>query len=355
MKQLSRYIGATVIASILMVLFVIVALDFIAGVVDQLGRLRGNYQVLEALIFVSLDIPSTAYDYVPLSALVGSMLGLGALANSSELTVMRAAGVTIGQLVWLVFRPVLVFILAGALIGEYVAPYLDQYADSRRALAKGHSRALQGEKGLWNREGNEYIHVNAVLPNGKLYGVTRYSFANDGRLEKATFVDSAIYQGAYWFEQDARVTTFSEDGQSVSVEEFSSRRWQTELSPDLLDVLVLDAENLPMKRLHEYSSFLNKQNLDASEYSLAFWQKALQPLATLSLVVIAISFILGPLRQVTMGFRIFIGVIVGLVFQTSQKLLGPTSIIVGFSPVFAVLTPIMACFFFGWIFLKRAE
>jgi lipopolysaccharide export system permease protein len=354
MRQLKRYVGSAVLASITMVLFVIVALDFIAGIVDQLGRLSGKYQVAEALIYVSLYIPSTAYEYIPLSALVGSMLGLGALANSSELTVIRAAGVTIRQVVWLVFRPVFLFIFVGTLLGEYVTPYLDQYADSRRALAKGHSRALEGEKGLWNREGNEYIHVNAVLPNGKLYGVTRYAFDDAGQLQQATFVDSAIYQGDYWFEQDAKVTRFSK-GEQVSVEYFDSRRWETELSPQLLDVLVLKAEKLPMKRLYEYSHFLAKQNLDASEYSLAFWQKALQPLATLSLVVIAISFILGPLRQVTMGFRIFVGVIVGLVFQTSQQLLGPTSIILGFSPALAVLAPITACFFLGWLFLKRAE
>jgi len=306
------------------------------------------------VMYVVLNVPSTAYDYIPLSALVGSMLGLGALANTSELTVMRAAGVTIWQLVWLVFRPAFVFIIAGVLIGEYVAPYLDQYADSRRALAKGHTRALQGEKGLWNREGDEYIHVNAVLPNGKLYGVTRYAFNQEGKLTEATFVNSAIYQGDYWFEQDTRVTQFV-DGEKLDVVRYDSRRWDTELSPELLNVLVLDVERLPMNRLFDYSRFLKKQNLDAGEYLLAFWQKALQPLATLSLVVIAISFVLGPLRQVTMGFRIFVGVIVGLVFQTSQQLLGPMSIILGFSPALAVLAPISACFFFGCLLLKRAE
>lgn len=353
MNSLSRYVGNIVFASIAAVLFVILSLDMVSDLIDQIGNLKGNYNLAEAVLYVLLYVPSSIVDFIPLSALVGCLIGLGMLANTSELTVMRAAGVSIVQLVWIVFKPVFIVVLSGAVLAEFVAPYLDQYADSRRALAQGHTRALEREKGLWNREGNEFMHFNAVLPNGKLFGITRYSFAEDGSLASASFVDSAIYQGGYWFEQDGKTSYFSDD--RIATEVYASRRWDTELSPELLNVLVLAPDELPMKRLFDYSTYLDKQNQDSSDFWLAFWQKALQPLATLSLVIIAISFVLGPLRQVTMGFRVFIGVLVGLVFQTSQKLLGPTSIIMGFSPVYAVLLPILACFFIGWLLLKRAE
>ncbi|WP_096087155.1 LPS export ABC transporter permease LptG [Agaribacterium haliotis] len=353
MKQLSRYVGRVVFAAIAVVLFVILSLDLISDLVDQLGNLRGNYDLKEAIIYVLLYVPSSCYDFIPLSALVGCLIGLGTLASSSELTVMRAAGVSVRQIVWVVFKPVLLVIICGSLLGEFVAPYTDQYADSRRALAQGHQRALQSEKGLWSKEGDEYIHINAVLPNGKLYGITRFSFDDDGRLLSSSFADAAIYQGDHWFEQDAQLSRF--EGNRIQTSRLDSRIWHSELSPALLNVLVLKPDELPMKKLYDYSVYLEKQEVDASEYRLAFWQKALQPLATLSLVVIAISFILGPLRQVTMGFRVFVGVLVGLIFQTSQKLLGPTSIIMGFSPAYAVLVPILCCFIFGWILLRRAN
>lgn len=352
MIKLKRYIGHTIAAAVATVLLVILSLDAISDLVDQLSNLSGDYTFGEAVIYVLLYIPSSAYDYLPLSALVGCLIGLGVLASSSELVVMRAAGVSVIQLVWAVMRPVCVFIGIGLLVGEFVAPYSDQYADSRRALAKGHERALQSERGVWNREGNEYMHFNAVLPNGKLYGITRYSFDQRGRLSEASFVDSAIYQGEYWFEQDGEVTSF-EDGK-IEKFTFATREWRTEVSPDLLNVLVLDADELPMKRLYDYSKYLDKQGLDSSEYKLAFWHKAFQPLAVASLVMIAISFILGPLRQTTMGFRVFVGVIVGLVFQTSQKMLGPTSIIMGFSPMFAVLIPIVFCLVLGVFLIRKA-
>lgn len=354
MKHLRHYIAQAIWGSVAAVLVVIVSLDTISELVDQLGDLKNDYNFMEALIYVVLSMPSSIYQYLPLSSLVGCLIGLGALASSSELVVMRAAGVSVNQIIWCVARPVLVFIFFGAIIGEFIAPYSDQYADSRRALAQGHDKALQREQGVWNREGNEFMHFNAVLPNGKLYGVTRFVFDDEGVLKEARFANSAIYQqGNDWFEQDVNVTRF--DDNEVHHESYATGIWESELSPTLLNVLVLDADDLPMQRLYTYATYLEKQSLDASEYRLAFWHKALQPLASLSLVMIAISFILGPLRQVTMGFRVFVGVIVGLVFQTSQKLLGPSSIIWGFSPMFAVLIPIVVCFVVGTIFLRKSN
>jgi len=353
MSKLKRYIAQQVWIAVFGVLLVIVSLDAVADLVDQLSQLKGDYSFGEALLYVLLYIPSSVYDFLPLAALVGCLIGLGVLANSSELVVMRAAGVSIRQIVWAVMRPVFLFILGGALLGEYVAPYTDQFADSRRDFLQGHEKALQSERGLWFREGDEYMHFNAVLPNGKLYGITRYRFSDEGTLLQASFIRSAIFQGEYWVEQDGVISFFETD--NIRREEFVTRDWYTEVSPDLLNVLVLEPDELPMQRLNAYANYQDKQSIDSSEYRLAFWQKALQPLATLSLVMIAISFIFGPLRQTTMGFRVFIGVIVGLVFQTSQKLLGPISIIVGFSPMFAVLTPILVCFMLGWLLIKRSR
>jgi len=352
-RKLRRYIGLQVWTAVIGVLLVIVSLDAIADLVDQLSQLRGQYNFLEALIYVALYVPSSVYDFLPLAALVGCLIGLGVLANTSELIVMRAAGVSISQIILAVMRPVLIFIIGGALLGEYVAPYTDQYADSRRDLLQGHEKALQSERGLWFRENDEYMHFNAVQPNGKLYGITRYRFDQAGKLLQSSFIRSAIYQKDYWVEQEGEITFFGDD--LIRREEFITRKWYTEVSPDLLNVLVLEPDELPMQRLYTYANYQEKQNIDSSEYRLAFWQKALQPLATLSLVMIAISFIFGPLRQTTMGFRVFIGVIVGLIFQTSQKLLGPISIIMGFSPMFAVLIPIAFCFLFGWFLISRAR
>lgn len=353
MKRIKRYIAKAVMGSIAVVLLVVVGLDFISEWVDQLDNVRGNYTSKEAFIYALLSIPSSFYDYLPLACLVGCLIGLGLLASSSELTVIRAAGVSVSQIIWAVMRPVLGFIAFGFVLGEYITPISDQYGESRKAIALGHQSALQGQRGVWNREGNEFMHFSAVMPNGKLFGITRLQFSDDGQLQKSTYIESAIYQGDAWFEQGGVATVLGDN--QIEVQEFATADWHTELSPNILDVLVLPPEDLPLRRLYYYGNYLEKQSQDAKEYWLAFWQKVLQPLATASLVMIAISFIFGPLRQVTMGFRIFSGVIVGIVFRTSQDLLGPSSVIFGFSPLIAVLAPIMACFLIGLFMLRRSS
>lgn len=351
MRRLSGYIAASVLGSIALVLLVIVALDAIGAIIDGAGDVSKDYTFNQVMIYVALTIPARIYEHIPMASLTGCLIGLGVLANNSELVVMRAAGVSVLRIVWLVLRPILVLVVVGALFGEYVVPYTDQYAESRRMLLKGGKTAQESVSGFWNKEGNEFMHFNAVYPGGVLFGVTRYQFDDNHVLLESSFAGRASYQGEYWVEELGAVTHFF--GDHTEVRTFITRDWKTDLSPELLNLVVLPPESLAMKGLHQYSNYLSDQGQDASKYELVFWRKALQPLTIISLVLIAISFVFGPLRQVTMGYRIFAGVVVGLVFRTSQDLLGPASIVFGFSPLLAVVFPAALCCLIGVVLLRR--
>ena len=353
MRNLNRYIASSVLGSVFVVILVIVSLLAVSELVEQLEELKGGYGTREAMLYVVYKLPGMVYEYMPFSVLVGCLVGLGMLASSSELVVMRAAGVSVIQITLAVFKPVLMLIILNALLGDYVTPLTDQFADSNRAIAQGDSRALESRHGLWSKDGSEYMHFNAVQSNGRLYGVTRYKFDDQRRLVSSSFAETALYQGGFWREENVRVTNFHND--STEVEAYAGREWVTKLSPDLLSVLVLEPEELSTRSLYSYSNYLGQQELDNKHYRLAFWKKVLQPLATLSLVLIAISFVFGPLREVTMGFRIFTGVIVGIVFQTSQDILGPSSVVYGFPPLVAVSLPIAICVVVGLVLLRRAK
>jgi len=353
MRQLSRYISSSVLGAIALVLIVIVTIDAVGAINDGRGDIAKDYTFKQVVIYVALTLPARIYEYLPMSSLIGCLIGLGMLANNSELVVMRAAGMSVLRIVWLVLRPILVLVLLGALLGEYVVPYTDQYAESRRMLLKGGKTAQESVSGFWNKEGNEFMHFNAVYPGGVLFGVTRYQFDENHVLQQSSFAGRASFQGDHWVEELGAITHFFEDRTEVST--FITRDWDTGLSPELLNLIVLPPESLAMRGLHDYGNYLVEQGQDASKYQLVFWGKALQPLTIISLVLIAISFVFGPLREVTMGYRIFAGVVVGLVFRTSQDLLGPASIVFGFSPLLAVAFPAVLCCLVGLILLRRAS
>ena len=351
--RLSRYIFYTVFTSIFMVLCVILGLDTAAAIIDETGAIQRNYYFSDVLIFVITKLPSAIYEYIPFSTLIGCLYGLGLLAGTSELTVMRVSGVSLLRIVYFVMKPVIFFVIFAVVIGEYFAPYLDQRADGTREYLRKGSSSQDSATGLWIKEDREFMHFNAVFPGGVLYGVTRYQFNEDQELGEASFSTRATYNSVEgsWMEENVSITRFSDS--NISTEKKLTRQWNSDLSPQILTVNVLPADSLPISTLISHIRFLEQQSMDSAVYRLAFWEKMLQPLVIVSLVLVAISFIFGPLRESTMGFRIFIGVVIGISFKMVQDLLGPFSIVFGFPVLYAVIIPIFLCIVLGVFLLKR--
>lgn len=353
MRKLDRYVGWTVFSAIALVLVVIVGLDAIASFIDESDDISETYGFLQVSWYILLTLPGRFYEYIPFAALIGCMLGLGQLATTSELVVMRASGVSIGRLVWIAMKPALLIAIMGFLLGEFVAPKTDQWAESQRALAQNPGESFAGRHGIWNREGNTFLHFNALEAGGTVHGITLLQFDEQLRMDSSLRARLATYQGDYWTMEDVVQTRFS--SWQTTREIYPTLRWDTGITPELLTLVVVEPDQLPLKELYRYSRYLQLQGLDSEDYQLALWRKLLQPAAIGGLVLVAISFIFGPLREGTMGFRIFAGVILGIVFRTSQDLLGPASLVFGFPPVYAALAPVLVCFLFGMLLLARAR
>lgn len=351
MKILDRYIGGVVLRSTALVLFVILALDAVSDLLEQMGELQSDYNLGAALVYVALKIPGSAVNYLGFSALIGCLVGIGGLSNNSELTVIRAAGVSTMQVVGMVIKPTLLLIISGSLISEFIAPNLEQTAQSRKDLLRG-TASEQQASGTWLRDGADYLHVNAVYPGGELYGVSRFQL--EGRELKAmSFSERVIYEDGVWNESRVRETSFLVD--STEVTAYGLRTWDTELTPDILDMASMLPAQLSIRGLDAYSRYLGLETRFAGSYRLAFWSKILAPLGVVALVLVGLSFVYGASRSVSIGQRIFLGVLVAVVFKLAQDILGPASSIWGFSPLVAVSTPILISMIAGIWLLRRQK
>lgn len=353
MSRLDRHIGRTVLGAILLVLVVIVGLDAISAFIDESGDLSDSYTALEIGLYVLLTLPGRLYEFLPFAALIGALAGLGQLASGSELVVMRSAGVSTGRLVWMAMKPALLVALLGFALGETLAPETEQMAESRRAMALNPGEGVTGRYGIWNREANSFMHFNALEPAGVVHGVTLLQFDDAQQLKSALRAQRASFQGDHWLLEQVRRTDFSNWATRQS--EHVTLRWDTAVTPELLTMEVVSPDRLPLMDLYRYSRYLMQQGLDADDFELALWRKLLQPVALAALVLVAISFIFGPLREGTMGLRIFAGVLVGVSFRISQDLLGPASLVFGFAPLYAALVPLLICLLAGFALLTRAR
>ena len=353
MRQLDSYVARNVLMATMVVMVVIVGLDAIFTLVDELDNLKGNYQLLDALLFSGLRLPRRIYEYMPMACLIGCLAGLGSMAANSELTVMRAAGVSINRIVFAVLKPMAVLMLISLFLGEYAVPSLERIAQAKKAVAQGATEALSNKgKGFWHREGDTFMRFNAVEPGGVLHGITRYEFNEDNELKQVVYAQRALYQRAYWQMENIVTTIITDD--VVSQETKASGRWDTELTPEKLSVVTVSPRDMSMTTLYYYSQYLDQQGLNSDQYMLSFWRKITQPLSTFALVILGISFIFGPLRSVTPGYRIFSGIVVGMIYKYAEELLSPASIVLGFEPIWASILPISACLILGILLMRKA-
>ncbi|PCI41856.1 MAG: LPS export ABC transporter permease LptG [Moraxellaceae bacterium] len=351
MAILDRYIRNQILFTLVGVLVVIVGLDLLAAFIAELEELKGNYQQLQALSYVFNTIPARVYEFIPVAALVGCLIGMGSLANGSELVVIRAAGVSIGRIVWSVLKPTLAVAFLSVLLGEYVVPLTEQYAQGQRSAAMGRDGLIKTKSGIWHREGNEFIRIDAVGADSTLYGVTRYRFDSSQELMSATVSRQASYENSSWRLKDTYITRFR--GDSTQVRYSAGHDWFIQLSPESVSVVVLKPESMSISELYQYKNYLQAQTLDADQYAIAFWKKVFQPAITVAMIIVALSFIFGPLRSVTVGFRVVVGIVVGLGFQQGQDLFNYAAIVYHFDPFVAVAMPVVLCFTAGFVLLNR--
>ncbi len=191
-----------------------------------------------------------------------------------------------------------------------------------------------------------------MQPNGLLLGVTRYEFDDNRHLLQSSFAQRGIYRGDHWELENVSITDFG--NRQTSIRQEPKVIWNVELTPQVLDTVIMEPDALSISGLWWYIHYLADQGLSNKSYWLAFWSKIFQPLVTAALVLMAISFIFGPLRSVTLGQRIFTGVIIGFALRIFQDLLGPSSLVFGFSPLLAVLAPALLCAVAGVLLLRRA-
>ena len=319
------------------VLLVIGGLDFIFTFLAELEDISDNYGLPQVGLYILGTLPRRLYELIPFCCLIGCLMGLGNLASSHELTAIRSSGVSMAKLVRLVIQPGLVLVLGGFILGEYVAPVMERNAQSQRAITQANNANIANRYGFWQRNEDQFLHVRAVQPNGDLNHITRYQLDDNLKVEWISVAASALHRGGEWTLYDINTTHFSE--KRVTYQSYVSEKWDTKLSPDTVSLVIVDPDRLSISALYRYTRYLSAQGGDTSEYELAFWKKSLQPFSIIALIVLGISFVFGPLREVNIGLRILSGVIIGLVFMVMQNLLGPASGVFGFSPLIAVLIP----------------
>jgi len=352
MRILNQYIGMAVVGGTLLVLFVLLALFSFVGFVAELEEVgTGNYELIQAGEFVLLSLPRLAYQLFPVAALLGSMIGLGVMASNNELLVMRAAGVSLMQVVASVMKAGLVLMVAAAVLGEVIATKAEQYAQDLRTRSLEKHLAFKTKNGFWTRDGSRFINVRTILPGGELSLIRIYEFDEQRRLRVATSANSAIYRDGEWLLQDVARSDISET--QVTTQQLSSMMTAFLMNHEVIDIITIKPESLPAWGLYKYVRYLNENNLNAASYEKVLWSKIILPFSTGVMVFLAIPFVFGSLRSVGVGQRILVGALVGIGFYLFNQIFSYVGLVYEINPVFSAVLPTVLFFAIAVRMIRR--
>ncbi len=352
-RIVARHVTKTTVLAMLGTTLVLSFLQVLFTYLGELGSLKPDYNAWQAFLFVMWDAPRYLYEILPVAALIGSVLGLGALASNSELIVMRSVGISLWRIVGWVMRSALLLIILSFALSEWVIPYTNEKAQS---IKTQRSVASLGEvKGYWSREGQRFIYIDYANAQGQLRNINVIDFDQNYRLQSFVSAEQGQFvKDGQWTLKESHQVDLLAQGNAIKTDH-EQQPLGLALQPKYVHMVTLDPEDLSPSQLISFMHYLKEYSQVPKTYELAFWQKVASPFALITLVLIACSFIFGPLRQQSMGFRLVIALFTGLGFFYLQDFLGYASLVYAPSPAWFVLLPILFMFAAGSYLLYRAR
>ncbi len=123
MRTLRKYIITETLVSIGSVLCLFVALFFLFDLIQAIAEgKQSNMGIGLTLYGSALEVPSWAYELIPLSALTGTLTALARFSSCSEYVVMRSAGMSLKSLMLILSVVALIVSSVAFLVGELIVP-----------------------------------------------------------------------------------------------------------------------------------------------------------------------------------------------------------------------------------------
>jgi len=173
---LLRYLAREIFAASALVLVAFLGLFAFFDFINELEDVgKGGYTLYQALVYVGLTLPARVYELMPIAVLIGTLYALATLAKNSEITVMRASGMSNALLTSVLGLIGGVFAVLIFLVGEYVAPPAEAAAEEWKLTATQATVSQQLRSGLWVKDGRLVLNVRTLMPDRSMRGARIYA------------------------------------------------------------------------------------------------------------------------------------------------------------------------------------
>jgi lipopolysaccharide export system permease protein len=338
-NTLDRYLYRTVLIYTAMAMAVLLTLGALFLFITQQNDIGvGSYGAGDAFLFTMLNLPQSAFELLPIGALIGALMGLGHLASGSELVVTRASGVSVWRIAWPVGLAGLTLSLIMYGIGNYAAPPLAQLAKREKTTEKLADVSFAGSSSAWVKDGNLILRVQTGEVDRAFGGVSLFQLDGPTKLrsiQRAARIDVA--DPGRWSLHSVATSRFGDD--HVTGDVVNETTMRSTVNPEFLGLAATDPQMLTLRGLASYIDHLRRNSLDTASYEIGYWSRIARLFAVVVVTLLALPFVFGPLRTTGAGTRTVIGVMLGVVFflitrtiENGGQLFGLNPVLVGWLP-----------------------
>ncbi|WP_019452076.1 LPS export ABC transporter permease LptG [Cupriavidus sp. BIS7] len=361
-----RYFARLIYGVFAFILFAVLALFVFFDMLSELESVQGKYTSLVAFFHVMLEAPTRIYEVLPIAVLISAIYVFSQLASQSEYTIFRVAGLNTRQALFSLFKLAIPLAVATFIFGEFIGPAAEQYAQKVKLEAIGATVSSGFRSGVWVKDRDRdsevsgpgeitrFVNVQGLRPDQSITGITIYEFDKDYRLRVIRVAKDGHYQGGQsWQLNDVNETRFIElrDGQAAGQRDalapdfrgeqvqFPNMVMHSELTPQILSVLLVQPESMSTVNLFRYIRHLRDNKQDTQRYEIAFWKKVVYPLTLFVMVALALPFAYLHARAGAVGVKVFGGIMLGLSFHLSNTLFSHVGLLHTWPPIVSALVP----------------
>ena len=363
MSVIDRYISSNFLGGCIPVLLLLLSLFSFLALSEELEDVGdGSYELIDALLVVAYSLPALTVNLLPVTVLLGGLLGLGALANNLELIALRAAAVSPRR----ISRPIIglsvALIAVVLLLQNLVIPYAEYHAAQLRGktLVAQDRVGFEDEAGgdenteFWTRNAGQFIRFGHVRPDRSLADVEIYQFDSDGTLQRMLQTPTAeLLQDNTWLLYEVRDTTMTDSSSNTQLE--NTLFWEALLNEQQTRTLITPVSSLAPIDLWRSIARLEKNNMNSESQRVVFWTQVSIPLGILGMALLALPFLVGSTRSVSVGQRIALGGLIGITYYLVQQISGHLAGIMHWNVVLTVLAPSLLVLLIAVLLLRRAN
>lgn len=342
------------------------ALFYFFDFIDALSDVgRGGYQFHHAVLYTALRMPGHLYELMPISVLIGTILVLARMAQSSEFTILRTSGLDPKRALGILAGIGLGAALLTFLIGDYLAPVAARSGDTLRTSVLANSDSAP-VRGTWIKDRDETrsyaVHIGNLKSSHQLEDIRIYAFDENNRLTDWIVAPAADIDGSgYWRLHQATRSTIENSGTPgarMIDASLPSLSWKTNLNAGVVSISIMDPDAMSTVNLFQYIQHLSDNDQDSSRYEFQLWRKLLYPFACLVMVMLALPFGYLHFRSEGISAKVFGGIMIGISFVVVDSMFSHLGQLRNWPPVVAAGAPsaiylIASLGVFAWLVRNR--